>query len=367
MNYKDYIGQVDIFFDRKTELNVLTEHLSFLRDNKPKKILLTGYRRIGKTHLIWKHFKEINKKNYIPIYIDCLTKSSWKEIFDSIYKKTIETYLLFKKDDKQILKQFLSNTIKDTYSFLKQVEISIGKENLGYLNIKLNNIKNIKKEDFINKTISALEEFSNKKNIKLVIALDEFQVIQKMPDLELMIAKLRSRLQVVKNIEFIFSGSKPSFFKEYMLYKSKPFFQQITVFEVEPFSKEVVEEIFKKFKLNKEKINKIFDFTKGIPDYVMKLLDYYNKYKDVDKAINSVLLNEKRNIEYILEMLTYFQKSILKKIAKGKKYSEIKKEINAEVSSTLKYLINDGYIKKKSVGKYSLIDPIMERYFLETE
>ena len=250
MNYKDYTDQVSVFFDRKTELNALNEYLSFLKDNKPKKILLTGYRRTGKTYLIWKHFKELDKNKYTPIYIDCLTKSSWEEIFDDIYKKTIETYLLFKKDDKQILKQFLSHTIKDVYSFLKQVEISIGKENLGYLKIKLNNTKDIKTSEFINKTINALEEFTTKKKIKLVIALDEFQVIQKMPDLELMIAKLRSRLQVVKNIEFIFSGSKPSFFKEHMLYKSKPFFQQITVFEVEPFSKDIIEEIFIKYKLN---------------------------------------------------------------------------------------------------------------------
>lgn len=358
MQTKEFRKKVEFFINRKEELSNLGKATDFLAMGKPKNILILGYRRMGKTYIIWKHFSTI-RKDVVPVYLDCLIYSSWEEVARALYKKAVNEYSAVKKDRMEALRFFLSERTTDAYDAIKNVEVKIGVENALYLKLATGLKKEKSPIEKLDASLRALEELGSKKKVAFQIALDEFQGIARFEGWKTGIAALRSRLQVTENVGIILSGSKPSFFKTHLLKKTKPFWKQLQTYEISPFTLEDIEEALKKRKMKVEWSKKILDYTKGVPDYVIKLMDELERGETVDNAFASLLTKETKTMEILLEDMTDLQVGVLKKIALGKRYSEIKKEIGREVSPTLRHLVEDGLIKKKKRGEYEVVDPLI--------
>ncbi len=80
--------------------------------------------------------------------------------------------------------------------------------------------------------------FLDRQNLKTVIALDEFQQVMKYPEAN-MDGWLRSRMQQLKNVVFIFSGSQQNLMSELFTSPQRRFFRSTSVLKLDKLNFEV--------------------------------------------------------------------------------------------------------------------------------
>jgi predicted AAA+ superfamily ATPase len=76
--------KVSFFIDRRKELAEIGE--------PGRHVVLVGYRRMGKTHLIIKHLVDTGGRKTVPVYIDMLYFASWEEFADSLVDEFLSSY-----------------------------------------------------------------------------------------------------------------------------------------------------------------------------------------------------------------------------------------------------------------------------------
>jgi uncharacterized protein len=162
----------------------------------------------------------------------------------------------------------------------------------------------------------------------ILVAIDEFQQIMKYPE-ENTDAWLRSIIQKLKNVSFIFSGSRQHMMTELFNHPSRPFYRSTNLLKLEKISTEDYSEfIIKKFKEGKMNISSettqdILEWTERYTYYVQLLCNriYISKYKTITKELWQgeayKLLKEHEPVFFnFRELLTQQQWSLLKALAK---------------------------------------------------
>ncbi len=344
----------EYFCDRAEELKKL---LSAIENNR--NIVLTSLRRMGKTGLI-KHL-EYNIKNKSDInfvYFDIMSTSSMSEFIkmmvdsvfkiqkkdlDSTYKKFVNIFGIFKPS-------FSVNPISGETKFSIELSDKKDEEN----------------------SINAMFDYIAKSKKKFVIAIDEFQQIANYPEKNAE-EILRSKIQMLNNVVFLFSGSSREILRSMFSHEGRPFYQSSEflylkgIKEIE-YSKFIIE----KFRLSgttidSDSVEYILSLTNNHTYYVQSLCNrlYSENYKEIyTEQINNVfgrLLDENAYyFENIKQLLTDLQWKLLRAIAKEGKVKEINSNtflskyalgssssVNTAVKSLLKkeliYKENDHY------------------------
>jgi hypothetical protein len=132
------------------------------------------------------------------------------------------------------------------------------------------------KEKEVNPHIEMIFAFLEKLDEKFFIAIDEFQQILNYPEANTD-AWLRSVIQKMKNITFIFSGSQQHIMKELFTFPSRPFYNSAALLKIDKIErKEYSSFIIKKFNEKGRKadatiIDQIMDWTE-CHTYYLQLL-----------------------------------------------------------------------------------------------
>lgn len=307
----------EYFCDRNEELRSL---MNAIENNR--NVVLTSLRRMGKTGLI-KHL-EHNLKNNSEIsfvYFDIMATTSMNEFIkvmvdsffninnknaNSIYKKFVNIFGLFKPS-------FSVNHISGETKF--NIELTDKKDEESSLNAMFDYISSQKK--------------------KFVIAIDEFQQIANYSENNAE-QILRSKIQMLNNVVFIFSGSSRDILRSMFSNKGRPFYQSSQFLYLKSINRiEYSKFIIDKFSLygtilSQELVDHILDLTNSHTYYVQNLCNrlYSENYDEITiSRINQVfgrLVDE--NIYYfenIKQLLTDLQWKLLKAIAKEGKVKEI--------------------------------------------
>ncbi len=288
---RNYIGP-EYFCDRKIELEKLTEKF----DNQ-RFTTLISQRRMGKTGLIYHLFYQLMTRDtdvvclYVDLFdtqnIDDFLKKLTEEIALKVYKKSN----IILKNFKNIFQSIHPLITFDTNTGIPQVEF-------GFKNMteRQNSIKDI-------------FYFLNNFEKPILIAFDEFQQISSYPEIN-MEAILRTHIQNLRNVNFIFSGSHTHLISEMFLSSKRPFFQStdqmylqhIPETEYSTFIKEKM--LLGKKNISDEAIQYIFDFTRIHTFYVQsmcnKLYMFKNKNIEIEDAKNvaNILLDDNENSYY---------------------------------------------------------------------
>ncbi len=192
----------DYFCNRKQETNQLINNLQ-----NGQNVTLTSIRRIGKTGLI-KHLFFQLPKYWKGIYVDILPTENLSQLLGSLTTAILNTA------------QEKENFGKKVWSFVKSMRPVISFDPLTNMPQASFELRQSDTEMHIN----SIMQFLDKQDFKIVIAIDEFQQITNYPEKNTD-AWLRSIIQHMNNVRFIFSGSQQHIINEIFNLPSRPFYR----------------------------------------------------------------------------------------------------------------------------------------------
>ena len=200
----------ELFCDRKEESETVIRKLT-----SGANIVLMSPRRIGKTQLIYHCFdKPVIRDNYFVFFIDILKTSSIQELTYELGKAVFNT--LASKGQKMqklalaTMKSLIGNITIDPMTSLPVFGLAIG---------------NIQNPSYSLEEIFKTLELAGK---KCIVAIDEFQQITNYPEKNIE-ATLRTQMQKVANVQFIFAGSERHLLEEMFLDSARPFYNSADI------------------------------------------------------------------------------------------------------------------------------------------
>lgn len=309
-----YIGN-DYFCDRENETKRLIEALKNGRN-----ITLISPRRMGKTGLIKHVFERFDPKEANCFYVDLDQTSCLADLVQAF--------------GKVVLKQIgmpSGRVWKEILSWFKSLRPVLSAEpSTGVPQISLD-IKPAEAEASLDEIFGWLE----KSKLPCHVAFDEFQVISDYPEPK-MEALLRSHVQHLTNVHFIFAGSQKHLMTEMFMAANRPFFQSTQMFPLYEIPEDAyfdfAQRHFERHKqtLSKETFHELYTTVYGHTWYIQCVLNRLYQYgtRQIDgqtlaTTIEDILEEYKETFRTYCKLLTSNQLSLIKSIAHEGKVKEI--------------------------------------------
>ncbi len=302
----------EYFCDRKEEIKTLINNI-----NSHQSTTLIAIIRMGKTGLI-NHLQYHISKDWESIYIDILSTENLNDLLNSLSTAILKTIPEKTKIGQKIWNFFKSLHVTLSYDPLtREPNVSFDlKQNEGKTQIK------------------NLLHMLDQHHKPVLIAIDEFQQITSYPE-KGTDAYLRTIIQQLKNVVFIFSGSQQHIMHDLFSNPSKPFFRSTAFLHLEKINFKTYQKfIINQFEnhkkgISKEVVEEILNWTYLHTYYVQLLCNrvfMVCKKEATTKTWQNEatrLLKEQEMVFFTYrEMLTKSQWKLIKAIAKeGKVYS----------------------------------------------
>ena len=305
----------EFFCDREQETEDIIKYLTNGRN-----ITLISPRRLGKTGLILRVFDEIKSKKlpFETVYADISDTASLDDFITEVSNSIV------KKLEKQ-------SKITSFFNILKTVRPLLGFDPSGSPQISITFASENQKQNTLADLLDYLEKYPK----KVIVAIDEFQQIREYEGIN-MEALLRKHIQHLHNVRFIYCGSKKHTMTDMFTNAKKPFYESTTFSFLSKLPVQVYSAFIKKMFLsgNKEisdgQVNYVIDWTRDHTYYTQRLCNEIftisgNKVKDDDiqKAINTILDQEKERFQEIRRLITNSQWKMLKAIAMERSVKQI--------------------------------------------
>lgn len=350
----------DYFCDRVQETAILRDLL--LNENN---VALISPRRLGKTGLIWHVFnnEDIRNSHYCFV-VDIYATKNLSDFVNMLGKAVIDE---LRPKGKKAWEKFI-NIVSSLRS-----EISFDVHGVPSWNMGLGTINN-------NPAVTLDEIFSylNQADKPCLVAIDEFQQITKYED-DTIEATIRTYVQRCTNAHFIFSGSQRHIMNGMFTSPSRPFYQSVTIMNLQPLDLEVYTDFcVGKFeeadkRLDRNVVALLYNRFDAVTSYMHRILNVlYSKTEKVqeckpemvDEAIDFILRLSSDTYESLYYQMPEKQRMLFLAIAREGKASSItggafinKHKLNSasSVNSALKGLLEKDFI---TVNKniYSVYD-----------
>lgn len=356
----------EYFCNRELEKGRL---ISSIQNNR--NTTLFAQRRIGKTGLILHLFNHLEEdKNTKCFYVDIMPTLKLADFVNAFGKEILGK---LDKNPIRIIKK-----AKKIFSFLRP-QLSLD-PTTGEPSVQLN----IEKEQDARYTLDEIFSYlhTHSQEHKIVIAIDEFQQINQYPE-DNIEGLLRSKIQLLNNVSFIFSGSQKHILINMFADNSRPFYQSTEMMELTKIEKKhYLNFILYHFDKNNCKISietatLILDFTFNHTYFVQFLCNrlYGSRIKIIDKEtvktqVNAIL-QENATIYYGYQsLLTLPQWKLLTAIARASGASEIQSKkfvqkndlgSSSNVNRSLNSLIEKDMIYQEN-NLYYLNDAFLSRW-----
>ena len=353
-----YAG-ADYFCDRATEPADLR---TLLRNEN--NIALISPRRIGKTELI-NHVFDCDefRNDYHCFLIDIYASKSLNDLVNLLGKAVLDA---LKPKGKAVWEKFLS-----AVSSLRP-EISFDINGQPVWSVGLGEINNPAV------TLDEIFTYLQDADKPCIVAIDEFQQITKYPE-PTVEATIRTYVQRTTNAHFIFSGSQRHVMNGMFTSPSRPFYQSVTVINLQPLSLDKYTEFaVEKFRQNGKSLDPavvktIYNRFDGVTSYIHRVLNIlYSKTEEggrcyagmIEEAIDFLVRMSSDSYESLLYQMPIKQRNLLLAIASEGKASSITggkfiKKYSllsaSSVSAALKGLLDKDFLTEDK-GVYSLYD-----------
>jgi len=340
----------EYFCDRELELEALYENLLNGRNT-----LLHSPRRLGKSALIKHLFNSLEKQDKAEtIFIDLFATQNMEGLIRVFAEKLLAKY-------------HMKNLLLGIKKLLKGISpnLSFSPDGTPSLSLAISETQQAS-------TLLELFNYLELRKKKVVVAFDEFQVISSYP--EKAEALLRTHLQSLTNVQFIFSGSSNHLLQEMFFSAKRPFYQSVEVLVLGKIGRDAysvfIKKLFTSFnkKVTEEAANHLLNFSDTYTYYTQAICNQaFSKTTDeltAEEAIQVTdLYIETRKEDYhnLLRLLPENQKKVAVAIANEELVSKpssiefiIKNKLpsvsstslalRALVSKELIYRTNEGYI-----------------------
>ena len=266
----------NLFCDREQEVADLLRNCENNVDTT-----IISMRRMGKTGLIYRLFDEIKSKrsNISPVYVDIYVSRSLSDFI----KLTAEA----------ILKVFPEKTTfgKKFMDFIKSLRPLITFDHItGEPQIQIF-YQSVQEKEY---TLKGLLDFLDSQGKHILLAIDEFQQIREYPEPNVE-ELLRTYIQPLKNVNFIFCGSRKHIMADIFINAKKPFYSSTKFVMLDRISEKIYYKFiehkfkYKGGKIKPEAINFILDWTRRHTYYTQSLCNtVYAEHQSKEVTIESV-------------------------------------------------------------------------------
>ena len=304
---RPYVSK-EFFCDRKQEMNDIIRFL----ENGANVSLIT-MRRIGKTGLILRTFDELRTKKY-----------GYRTIYADIYStQNVDDFVSTLAS--AVVAQTKESGIKAFFSILGGIRPLISYDPVsGQPQVSVIFQNDAQRFSTIESIFDYLENLGE----KVVVAIDEFQQIREYENVN-MEGFLRSKIQHLKNVSFIFSGSDKRLMTDMFEGEKSPFYQSVTNVPLGKIDSQIyasfITKLFEKGgkHIEKSSVDYILKwsrchtlYTQTLCNFTYMLSDTEVTIEDVYKAIDLIFRTEADKFYTIRAMLTKGQWKYLECVAK---------------------------------------------------
>ena len=195
----------DLFCDREKELQLMLRNCINQSD-----MTLISQRRMGKTGLILRLFDELKttKPDIHTIYLDIFASRNIDDFIKLLAEATMKSLPVKTSIGERLM------------TFIKSLRPQLSFDNItGEPQLQIAYQTAHEKEY----TLRGLFDFLDSQEVRIIIAIDEFQQIRDYPEKN-MEALLRTYIQQMHNLTFIFCGSKKHLMADIFTNEKKPFY-----------------------------------------------------------------------------------------------------------------------------------------------
>lgn len=337
------------FTDRKEDAKRLYANLTHGVNT-----ILISPRRWGKTSLVKKVISEIDRPDIKPVFIDIFQCKSEYEFYHAFATAVIKQTSSKLDEWVETAKTFLSN-ISPKFSF--------GSDPMNDFSMSF---EWNPKDDTETDILQLPEKIAQKKNVNLVVCLDEFQQTADFEDSLKFQKKLRSVWQHQQNVTYCMFGSKKHLMENIFNDKSMPFYKFGDMMFLKKIpTEEWVTFICTKFQETGKTIfpkqaARICEATENLSSYVQHLawVVWYKADKtvtdtDVTTAISDLLEQNKvffqREVEQLSELQLNFLRALANGVTTGFSRKDVIRKYRLESSANVQSV-------KKALLKKDLID-----------
>jgi AAA+ ATPase superfamily predicted ATPase len=346
------------FCDRELES---AEMMSALENGR--NVTLISPRRMGKTGLIKNVFYRLREQNsdVITLYMDIFPTQNMSEFvrlfastvlgqLDSAPQKAISRIAKFIKSIRPVF-------TLDDITGKPQVKIDVNPTNE-------------------QASLAEIFDYLASADKPCSIAIDEFQQVAEYPEKGLE-AALRTHIQNLHNVRFIFSGSRQHIMQEMFLSAKRPFFHSTQTLSIGCIDKgkyyQFAAGFFAKRKLSEEVFDYIYDTFEGHTWYIQTILNRLYGYAEipdmaaVQRAIEQIVAENTYGYEHLLAAYPHVSVKLIKAIAKegfvqtinsGEFIARHNLKAASSVNTALRKLIDKELIYKSPKG-YMVYDRFM--------
>lgn len=327
-------------------------------------VALISTRRMGKTGLIQHCFdNKTIKKDYNTFFVDIYATRCLDDFVMSLGKVILER-----------LKPLGRKALESFVDTVKSLSAGISFDVSGNPSLNFQAGRTYKSE----RTLEEIFKYIENAGKPCIVAIDEFQQIADYPEKNVE-AILRTHVQHCSNSRFIFSGSRRHVIGNMFLSPSRPFYQSVSMLDLEPIAIEKYTE-FALYHFNKrakkipsEFVEEIYERFDGITWYVQKMLNAVFTLTEpgceckagiVDLAQDNIVESYNYNYQETIYRLPDKQKNLLVAIAKegkakavtgGRFISKYSLTGSSSVQSALKGLLEKDFVTSQQ-GVYYIYD-----------
>lgn len=331
-------------------------------------VVLIGPRRFGKTSFLLNLLKKFNTNANSYLFIDIFNITSHKDFLHQLLRalKNREGWM-----------DSLKSTFKSFTHFRPkmstQVDVKTGNPSLDLTLDSVISEKDTK--EIIQDVLSSLSKFDK----GLILAIDEFQKITEIDDGGWLEATLRTHMQQLRNVSFIFTGSRRSVIYDMLNNPSRPLYKFCQSIEFPSFGDEFTDWVLKRFlnvgiTCDRDAIQHLRKLVQDTPNYVQMVCFHLvalgkNKItiEEINNALKTVAQQNAYAYQTLQNSLTHIQQRTLRLAAKEGKQIFAKENLSkyeissgAALSSAIRTLKDKGILDEEGAGRGTVIfdDPL---------
>ena len=301
---RGYAG-AEYFCDREAETRKLIAAFENERD-----VTLIAPRRFGKTGLIHHTFSRLPEE-YVSIYLDVFSTRNLSD-FTSLFASAVVGAL-----DTRI-----ETAMSAVARFFRSCRPTIAPQEDGMPKFSFDIASSTAEI-----TLKEVFAYLKSKNRRVVVAIDEFQQVSEYPEKGVE-ALLRSEIQFLPNVRFVFAGSRKHMMEEMFASPKRPFYQSTQIMSLREIPCDAycafAEKFFKDAGrcFSSEMFSVLYERFEGITWYVQAVMnriwesgDGFAEKGQVDAAINSLVEDQELVFHDLLRSQSEGSQTMLRAIA----------------------------------------------------
>lgn len=330
-----YIGN-EYFCDRESETKKLTD--TIINGNN---LAIISPRRMGKTGLIMHSFDQPEfAENYYCFFIDIYATNNLKEF---VYKLGKEIFDKLKPTGKKFIDNFFSiiSSLRPAFKLDSATGAPIFDIGIGEIN----------EASF---SLAQIFNYLENADKPCLVAIDEFQQIANYFETNIE-AELRTHIQQCKNTSFIFAGSQRHIMQNIFFSSSRPFYQSVSLLQLNPISETVYTDFVEKHfnsgnkQISKNVIKAVYELFEGHTWYIQNIFnELYSLTTENENCDTNLLIEAIDNKIGSFQPLFLNTLSLLSERQKESLYA-IAKEGKAKGITSAAFIKKHGLLSSSSV------------------